>query len=177
MIFRHIAHYPLSTLQHMGGLLLPGRLEHHQLLKHTKLRQMLIRPFTLHDTEAVISLWKSCGLVAPQNNPHKDIERKLKVNPELFLIGEVNMKVIASVMGGYEGHRGWLNYLAVSPDHRHKGYGQQIVAAAEKRIAACGAPKINLQVRSTNTEVIKFYTSLGYGEDSVLSMGKRLVED
>lgn len=138
---------------------------------------MKIRPITIQDTNAVITLWQACGLVVSHNDPRKDIERKLKVNPELFLVGEVDGEIIASVMGGYEGHRGWLNYLAVSPNHRRKGYGQQIVAAVEKLIATKGSPKINLQVRSTNAEVIEFYRSLGYGEDKVLSMGKRLVQD
>lgn len=138
---------------------------------------MIIRPFTHEDTEAVITLWKACGLVVSHNDPRKDIERKLKVNPELFLVGETDGEIIASVMGGYEGHRGWLNYLAVSPDYRRKRYGQQIIAAVEKLIRAKGSPKINLQVRSTNTEVIEFYKSIGYVEDKVLSMGKRLEED
>ncbi|WP_136808891.1 GNAT family acetyltransferase [Desulfosediminicola flagellatus] len=138
---------------------------------------MKIRPITIQDANAVITLWQACGLVVSHNDPRKDIERKLKVNPELFLVGEVDGEIIASVMGGYEGHRGWLNYLAVSPNHRRKGYGQQIVAAVEKLIATKGSPKINLQVRSTNAEVIEFYRSLGYGEDKVLSMGKRLVQD
>lgn len=138
---------------------------------------MKIRPFAIEDANAVITLWQACGLVVSHNDPRKDIERKLTVNPELFLIGEVHGEIIASVMGGYEGHRGWLNYLAVSPDHRRRGYGQQIVAAVEKLIATKGSPKINLQVRSTNSDVIEFYTSIGYGVDKVLSMGKRLVQD
>ena len=82
---------------------------------------MIVRIFALTDKAAVISLWEACELLAPQNDPGKDIDRKLAVNPELFLVGEDQGEVIASVMGGYEGHRGWINYLAVSPNHRGKG--------------------------------------------------------
>lgn len=138
---------------------------------------MNIRPFHRDDTEAVIRLWRSCSLIAAQNDPYKDIDRKLLVDPELFLVGEIDGEIMASVMGGYEGHRAWLNYLAVSPDHRKNGHGRAIVEAVEKLLAERGAPKINLQVRSTNSAVIAFYQSLGYKVDEVISLGKRLVED
>lgn len=138
---------------------------------------MHIRTFKPADNEAVILLWQSCNLVVPHNDPQKDIERKLQVNPELFLVGEAGGKIIASVMGGYEGHRGWLNYLAVSPAHRGKGYGRAIVNAVEQLLSQRGAPKINLQVRSTNTAVIAFYQALGYKVDDIISLGKRLVTD
>lgn len=138
---------------------------------------MNIRMFSPKDTAAVIQLWRNCNLVMPHNDPQKDIERKLKVNPELFLVGEVGGEIIASVMAGYEGHRGWLNYLAVSPGHRGKGYGRSIVMAAEQLLSERGAPKINLQVRSTNTAVLAFYQALGYKVDDIISLGKRLVTD
>lgn len=138
---------------------------------------MHIREFHKNDIEAIINLWQSCNLVAPHNDPRKDIERKLRVNPELFLVGEINGEIIATVMGGYEGHRGWLNYLAVSPEQRKRGYGKAIINAAEHLIRERGAPKINLQVRTSNTSVIRFYQSLGYGVDDVISLGKRLIKD
>jgi len=94
-----------------------------------------------------------CGLTAPQNNPRKDIKRKMKVDPDLFLIGELSEKIIATVMGGYEGHRGWINYLAVSPEYRKKGYGRKIMESIEFCLKEKGCPKINLQVRKTNTDV------------------------
>jgi ribosomal protein S18 acetylase RimI-like enzyme len=84
---------------------------------------MNIRLYEEKDRVAVIALWKQCGLLAPQNDPHKDIDRKLKVGADLFLVGVVDNDVVATVMGGYEGHRGWINYLAVSPSHQRKGYG------------------------------------------------------
>ena len=125
----------------------------------------------------VIELWFKCQLVVSSNNPRRDIERKLKVDRDLFLVGIINGKVIASVMGGYEGHRGWINYLAVDPAHRRKGYGRRIMQEVERRIRVKGCPKINLQVRATNDAVIKFYQSLGYADDKVLGLGKRLEED
>jgi ribosomal protein S18 acetylase RimI-like enzyme len=80
-------------------------------------------------------------------------------------------------MAGYEGHRGWINYLAVSPHHRRQGIGRRIMEEAEKRLKAAGCPKINLQVRGTNQKVIKFYKMIGYTRDPVASMGKRLEPD
>ena len=125
----------------------------------------------------VIQLWIQCGLVVPHNNPRLDIERKLKVNPEWFLVGEMNGQVVSTCIVGYEGHRGWINYLAVRPDLQRRGFGRQIMEYAEKVLAEAGCPKINLQIRSTNLEVIRFYESIGYKQDPVVSMGKRLVPD
>jgi ribosomal protein S18 acetylase RimI-like enzyme len=125
----------------------------------------------------VIQLWIDCGLVVPHNNPLRDIERKLRVNPEWFLVGEREGEVIASCMVGYEGHRGWINYLAVSPPFQGQGFGKAIMACAEALLMGAGCPKINLQVRAANTEVIEFYRSLGFKVDDVISMGKRLEPD
>jgi ribosomal protein S18 acetylase RimI-like enzyme len=118
---------------------------------------MQISEYQEKDAEAIIELWSKCRLVVPSNNPRRDIERKLHVDRNLFLVGIINGKVIASVMGGYEGHRGWINYLAVDPAHRRKGYGRRIMQEVERRIRAKGCPKINLQIRATNDAVIKFY--------------------
>ena len=138
---------------------------------------MKIRQFEIQDEEQVIALWKECKLIVPWNDPKKDIQRKLKVNPELFLVGEIDDKVVVSIMGGYEGHRGWVNYLAVSPAHRKKGYGRQLMEAVEVKLRGMGCAKINLQVRDTNTEVIEFYKAIGYDLDNVIGMGKRLESD
>jgi len=138
---------------------------------------MEIREYREKDANAVIALWIQCGLVVPRNNPQKDIERKLKVDRDLFLVGILEGKIIASVMGGYEGHRGWINYLAVDPACRRQGYGRRIMQEIEKRIRARNCPKINLQVRATNQGVIQFYRSLGYADDNVIGLGKRLKED
>ena len=138
---------------------------------------MQIEVFAEQHRQALIALWTECGLVVPQNDPDKDIDRKLQVGADLFLLGVLDGEVVASVMGGFEGHRGWINYLAVKPSHQRKGYGQAMMAAVETRLREKGCPKINLQVRSTNTAVIAFYDALGYGNDNVVGLGKRLESD
>src|SRR5512147_1140612 len=138
---------------------------------------MLIRPFRPDDEAAVIALWQRCDLVRPWNDPHKDIRRKLLVRPDLFVVGIVDDHIVASVMAGYEGHRGWLNYLAVDPTHQRRGHARAMVAEAERLLRAAGCPKINLQVRTSNNGVIEFYRKLGYAADEVTSMGKRLEQD
>jgi len=138
---------------------------------------MHIRPFQLSDQEAVVSLWRRSDLVRPWNDPAKDIQRKLVVRPDLFLVGELDGEIIASVMAGYEGHRGWLNYLAVAPEHQRRGYARAIVEEAERLLRQAGCPKINLQVRTSNRGVIEFYRRVGYSVDEVVSMGKRLEHD
>lgn len=136
--------------------------------------KMIIRPYAPKDRDTVIVLWNDCNLVVPWNDPVKDIECKLKVDPDLFLVGELRGIVMASVMGGYDGHRGWINYLSVSPLYQRKGYGRQMMTAVEHRISQKGCPKINLQVRESNAAVIAFYGALGYAEDRVIGMGKRI---
>lgn len=138
---------------------------------------MDIRPFTPSDVGAIITLWKKCGLVVPQNDPWRDIMRKMQVDPELLLLGEVDGQIIATVMAGYEGHRGWINYAAVHPDHRKQGHGRRMMEAAEQALIKLNCPKINLQVRSSNQATVAFYRALGYEADDVISLGKRLVED
>ena len=135
------------------------------------------RAFRLADEPAVIDLWRRCGLVVSHNNPHKDIVRKMKVGPDLFRVGEFEGRIVGTVMAGYEGHRGWINYLAVDPEHRKRGFGRQLMEDAERLLRAEGCPKINLQVRRTNSGVLAFYAAIGYLEDNVVSLGKRLEPD
>lgn len=141
------------------------------------MKQLKIRLFDLEDSDAVIAIWEACRLRVPWNDPHKDIARKRQVNPELFLVAELNGRLAGTVMGGYEGHRGWINYLAVSPDCQRQGVGRALMHAVEAKLVAMGCPKINLQVRSSNTAVIQFYGHLGYHIDDVISLGKRLIKD
>ncbi len=138
---------------------------------------MEIRAYKENDKNDVISLWQECGLVVAHNDPEKDIDRKIKVDPDLFLVGLNNNSIVATVMGGYEGHRGWINYLAVKPSEQRKGYGQAIMLAVEALIKRKGCPKINLQIRAVNEAVIAFYASLGYDNDHVVGLGKRLKQD
>jgi ribosomal protein S18 acetylase RimI-like enzyme len=135
---------------------------------------MQIRRFHCADEAAVIALWHRCGLVVPRNDPAGDIALKLAWQPELFFVGEQNGRIVATVMVGYEGHRGWINYLAVEPDLRLSGLGRQMMWAAEEALQALGCPKINLQVRTSNEPVIAFYRRIGFVEDEVISFGKRL---
>ena len=136
-----------------------------------------IRAFQESDSDALVALWQRCGLVVPWNNPYKDIARKLLVGRDLFLVGEKDDVLIAAAMGGYDGHRGWVNYLAVDPDAQQHGYGRLMMTALEKKLLALGCPKINLQIRTSNTGVIQFYKQIGYKMDDVVSMGKRLIPD
>lgn len=132
-----------------------------------------VRPFRSSELEVVIDLWRACDLVVPWNDPYEDIDRKLAFQPELFLVAERAERVVGTVMAGWEGHRGWLNYLAVDPTVRRAGIGRSLVREAEARLAAVGCPKVNLQIRSANRNVMAFYRSIGYAVDDVVSMGKR----
>ena len=138
---------------------------------------MQIRAYQPQDETAVLALWEACALTRPWNDPRKDIERKLQVRPDLFLVGHVQGQLMATAMFGYEGHRGWLNYLAVSPAHQRQGHARALMQQGEVLLRASGCPKINLQVRADNTAVLAFYQSLGYLDDKVVSMGKRLIPD
>ena len=124
-----------------------------------------------------MALWRDSGLTVPWNDPAKDIARKLHVQRDLFLVGSLEERIVATVMAGYDGHRGWINYLAVAPDCRRQGFGLRMMDAAEERLAAMGCPKINLQIRRSNTQAVDFYRSIGFVEDATISMGKRLVDD
>ena len=138
---------------------------------------MIIRPYADADQAQVVALWQICELIRPWNDPVKDIARKQQVRPEWFLVGELDGQVIASVMFGYEGHRGWMNYLAVAPQYQSKGYARALIETGEALLLAAGCPKISLQVRSSNAKVIAFYQSLGYAQDEAISLGKRLISD
>jgi ribosomal protein S18 acetylase RimI-like enzyme len=138
---------------------------------------MIIRPYADADQAQVVALWQTCELTRPWNDPVKDIARKQQVRPEWFLVGELDGQVIASVMFGYEGHRGWMNYLAVAPQYQSKGYAHALIETGEALLLAAGCPKISLQVRSSNAKVIAFYQSLGYAQDEAISLGKRLIPD
>lgn len=138
---------------------------------------LAIRPYEEGDADLVVALWRACGLVVPWNDPLKDIQRKLRIQRELFLVGCLDGSLVATVMAGYEGHRGWINYLAVAEECRRQGFGRRMMDAAEARLLAMGCPKINLQIRKSNPDAVGFYRSLGFVEDESVSMGKRLVTD
>ena len=139
--------------------------------------ELEIRPFEPPDERAVVQLWTDCGLVVPWNNPRRDIQRKLRVQSEMFLVACSDGEVVGTVMAGYDGHRGWINYLAVDPQRRRAGIATRMMAEAEEVLRAAGCPKINLQVRSANMDVIEFYKRVGFEVDDVVSLGKRLESD
>jgi ribosomal protein S18 acetylase RimI-like enzyme len=139
-----------------------------------------IRAFSPADAEAVIALWRECGLVRAWNDPYKDIARKLSEQPELFLVGCAVSEqgvVVASAMVGFDGHRGWVYYLAVAPGLQRQSLGRALMARAEQLLIERGCPKLMLMVRSSNAAVVDFYRELGYGEENVTVMGKRLIAD
>ncbi len=136
-----------------------------------------IRPFVEADEEHVVALWHAAGLVVPWNDPRRDIARKLTTQPELFLVAQSGGEVVGTVMAGYDGHRGWVNYLAVSPHVQGRGLGRRLMAAAEEALARLGCAKVNLQVRGGNAAAMAFYEALGYRRDAVVSYGKRLAWD
>jgi ribosomal protein S18 acetylase RimI-like enzyme len=138
---------------------------------------MRIRSYHPADENAVVALWQECGLTRPWNDPRKDIARKLTEQPDLFLVGTVGSELVATAMIGFDGHRGWVYYLAVAPAYRKQSHGRALMDDAERRLIARGCPKINLLVRSSNTAVVEFYRSLGYAQDDCVSLGKRLIKD
>jgi ribosomal protein S18 acetylase RimI-like enzyme len=138
---------------------------------------MEIRPFRDEDEQAVVALWRACGLTRPWNDPHKDIARKRVVQREMFLVGELEGRVIATAMAGYDGHRAWMYYLAVDPAHQGQGFGTLLVRRIEEEMLVRGCPKVSLLVRSTNEQVLAFYRKLGYLQDDSVPLGKRLIPD
>ena len=139
--------------------------------------KMKIRTYQESDEDAVVALWETCGLTRPWNDPRKDIARKLTVQRELFFVGELDGALVATIMAGFEGHRGWVNYLAVAPALRGRGNGAVLVKHVEERFLAAGCPKVNLLVRASNTAVVDFYRHLGYASDEAVILGKRLIPD
>ncbi|WP_435742966.1 GNAT family acetyltransferase [Microbacterium sp. PMB16] len=136
-----------------------------------------IRPLTDADVDSVVSLWQECGLTRPWNDPLADIRRARAVWPDLLLIAKDRDALVGSVMAGYDGHRGWLYYLAAAPSRRGEGIGRRLVEEAESRLLALGCPKVMLMVRAGNDAVLEFYDGLDYTRESTLLTGKRLIPD
>jgi ribosomal protein S18 acetylase RimI-like enzyme len=138
---------------------------------------MRIRAFEERDTDAVIRLWEDCELTRPWNDPRRDIQRKSTTQPDLFLVGDDAGAVVATAMVGYDGHRGWVYYLAVDPAHRGTGYSRALMAEAERLLIERGCSKLMLMVRASNTAVVDLYEHLGYAQEDTVVMGKRLIAD
>jgi ribosomal protein S18 acetylase RimI-like enzyme len=136
-----------------------------------------IRTYLQKDEAEVITLWRECGLIVPWNNPETDIARKCADSPELFFIAELGDELVASCMAGYDGHCGWIYFLAVKPTEQRQGIAAKLISRVEQTLIELGCPKLELMVRKTNNEVISFYSSIGFGPDPVMVMSKRLIED
>jgi len=141
------------------------------------MKNFIIRTFRPGDQSGVINLWRQCGLIVPWNNPETDIQRKLSTSPDLFYVGVLDDELIASCMAGYDGHRGWIYFLAVKSACQRKGLASRLVDHAESELIRLGCPKVELMVRKTNENVISFYQSAGYDIDPVMVLSKRLIKD
>jgi len=135
------------------------------------------RSFMTEDEDSVVELWSICGLVRPWNDPRKDIERKLRVQPELFVVAHDGHRVVGTAMSGYDGHRGWIHYFAVHPEEQGRGLGRGLVQDVERRLDALGCPKIHLNVRSTNAAAADFWRAVGFETSDSLTFARRLITD
>lgn len=135
---------------------------------------LAIRPFAEGDRDAVVGLWTACGLVVPWNDPVADIALAVSRPNSTILVGAEDGRLVASVMVGHDGHRGWFYYLAVDPARQGRGYGRAMVVAAENWLVEAGMPKVQLLVRETNLRVMAFYERLGYAASPVTMMQKWL---
>ena len=136
---------------------------------------MDIRPFHESDEADVIALWTGVfGYTAPHNDPATVIRHKLAVQRELFFVARLDRRLVGTVMGGYDGHRGWVYSLAVVPEMRRRGVGTALVRHVERELAGRGCPKVNLQLLASNAATVAFYEKLGYAVEERVSMGKLL---
>jgi ribosomal protein S18 acetylase RimI-like enzyme len=127
-----------------------------------------------HDADAgeVIALWEACGLTRPWNEPAADFARAVAGPASAVLLLHEGDALVASVMTGCDGHRGWVYYLAVAPERRRAGLGRAMMDAAEAWLRARGAPKLQLMVREDNDEALGFYDALGLERQNVVTLGR-----
>lgn len=140
----------------------------------TPIPPLAITPIRDADVEQVIALWQTCGLTRPWNDPAADIALARKGSNAAVLTGRDDSLIVATVLVGHDGHRGWVYYLAVDPDYRHKGYGRAMMDAAERWLHERGIEKLQLLVRADNKSVKSFYQSLGYSEQERITYAKWL---
>jgi ribosomal protein S18 acetylase RimI-like enzyme len=135
---------------------------------------MDIEPIGDADIEAVVALWDSCGLLRPWNDPRRDIALARAAADADVLVGRLDGAIVAAAMVGFDGHRGWIYYLAVEPDTQRSGRGRTMMAACETWLQARGAPKVLAMVRTSNAAVLGFYEALGFADQETVVMGKWL---
>jgi ribosomal protein S18 acetylase RimI-like enzyme len=133
-----------------------------------------MRPYMPADFEAVTALWQACALHPSRSDTSEGLARKLERDPDLFLLLEEDGATVATVMGSYDGRRGWINRLAVAPSHRGRDIGRQLVGEIERRLKARGCDKVNLLIEPDNAEVADYYDRLGYRRDALIFMEKWL---
>jgi ribosomal protein S18 acetylase RimI-like enzyme len=126
------------------------------------------------DIRDVVALWQACGLTRPWNDPEADIALARRRPNSAVLIGRSGAAIVATAMVGHDGHRGWVYYVAVDPDHRAQGHGRVIMNAAEDWLRQAGIAKLQLLVRRTNVKAGAFYQSLGYAEAETIVFAKWL---
>ena len=140
-----------------------------------ELDQIKIRPYQQEDRDGLLSLWADIfPASSPHNNPETSLDKKLRVAPDLLLVAVMDGVVVGSVMGGYDGHRGWIYSLAVTPSLRRKGIASVLMRETETKLRERGCLKVNLQVVSSNSEVVALYEELGFHVEERISMGKKL---
>jgi ribosomal protein S18 acetylase RimI-like enzyme len=131
-------------------------------------------PIVDADVAKVIALWERCGLTRPWNDPATDIALARRDQNATVLVGRVAGEIVGSVMVGHDGHRGWVYYVAVDPQHRKKGLGRAIMTAAEDWLRARSIVKVQLMVRPDNIQVQAFYETLDYDEQERVVYAKWL---
>ena len=137
----------------------------------------MIDAATTADAAAVVALWRACGLTRPWNDPDADFALALGTETSTVLVARDGADVIGSAMVGFDGHRGWIYYLAVAPERQRGGLGRALMAAAEAWLAARGVPKVQLMVREGNTAALGFYDALGLERQDVVVLGRFLEGD
>ena len=137
---------------------------------------MLIEPYQDRDRNRVVALWRDCGLLVPHNDPVADIAFCRQSGHGEVFVGREGDGIVAALMVGHDGHRGWLYYLAVDPGRRHEGLAREITAHAERWLTGLGVRKVQLMIRGTNTAVRDFYTAIGYAEEPRVIMARWLVD-
>lgn len=134
-----------------------------------------VRLYRADDEERVVALWAEVfGYEQARNDPLLDVRRKQAAQPAFFFVAEEAGRVVGTVMGGYDGHRGWAHRLAVAPAQRRRGIGEALMRRLEAELDAAGCPKLNLQVRGANEDVVAFYRRIGYAVEDRVSLGKQL---
>ena len=136
---------------------------------------MKIRKYHKKDRQQIIDLWKNTfPIYSPHNDPEQSLKRKISYDKNFFFVADDNNKIIGTVMGCYDGHRGWIYSLAVKKDYRNRGIGKLLMERVENELKKYNCPKVNLQVHGENKGVVGFYKKIGYAIEDRVSMGKKL---